>query len=226
MGCGISMVKYILFLFNFLCAICGILMIVAGSMLFSDISTVNELSEAIKVQQIPITLIALGCVITIIAFFGCCGALRESYCMSMTYACFLFVLMVAQLALVVYVWIYKEDYVNNMGQVVDKAWSRRTQKADYMDALQIGFHCCGKNDYRDYTYQGFFPTTCCDDKNNCNSETVYKQGCKMAFRNFWDKNSDMIKYVGLIIAAIEFVGFVFSCCLANSILNYKRRSAY
>uniref|UniRef100_T1GVF5 Uncharacterized protein n=1 Tax=Megaselia scalaris TaxID=36166 RepID=T1GVF5_MEGSC len=150
----------------------------------------------------------------------------ESYCMSMTYSILLFILMIAQLTLVVYMFIAKEDYLKHMEHVVDRAWDRRTQKADYMDGLQIGFKCCGNRDYRDYTYQGFVPATCCENPGHCSVENAYKNGCKSTFVNFWDKNSDIIKYAGLIIAAIEFVGFIFSCCLANNIRNYRRRSAY
>lgn len=54
------------------------------------------------------------------------------------YSIFLFILMIAQLSLVVYMFIAKEDYLKHMEHVVDKAWDRRTQKADYMDGLQIG----------------------------------------------------------------------------------------
>lgn len=50
--------------------------------------------------------------------------------------------MIAQLTLVVYMFIAKEDYLKHMEHVVDRAWDRRTQKADYMDGLQIGVSCC------------------------------------------------------------------------------------
>ena len=226
MSCGISMVKYLLFLFNVLCLICGILLIVFGSLLFSSIHTFDDFTEALHTQQIPVSMIVLGSVIVLISFIGCCGAIRESYCMSMTYSILLFILMIGQLALVAYIWLQKAEYLKLMGDVVEKAWQRRTQKADYMDAFQISMECCGKDSYNDYNFQGYFPQSCCKDPHNCRAETVYPIGCKRAFVNFWDKNSDIIKYSGLVIAAIEFAGFVFGCCLANSIRNYRRRSAY
>lgn len=63
--------------------------------------------------------------------------------------------------------------------------------------------CCGRSNYEDYRYQGYFPPSCCKESQNCHSETVYKKGCKQAFVDFWDKNADIIKYAGLAIAAIE-----------------------
>ena len=64
--------------------ICGILLIIFGALLFSNVHTVEDFAEALKSQQVPITMIVLGIVILMISFFGCCGAIRESYCMSMT----------------------------------------------------------------------------------------------------------------------------------------------
>jgi len=220
------MVKYVLFLFNLLCSICGILLIVFGALLFSNIHTIDDFAEAVQTQQVPITMIVLGSIILLISFFGCCGAIRESYCMSMTYSILLFVLMIGQLALVAYMWLQKDRYLMMMGDVVEKAWARRTRKADYMDAIQISMECCGKNSYLDYAFQGYYPPSCCKEPNACSDMTVYKKGCKQRFVDFWDTNSDIIKYAGLVVAAIEFAGFVFACCLANSIRNYRRRSSY
>lgn len=62
--------------------------------------------------------------------------------------------------------------------------------------------CCGKRGYSDYSYQGYFPESCCKER-QCRVENVYKVGCQKAFHDFWDTNSDIIKYAGLAIAAIE-----------------------
>ncbi|XP_061402422.1 23 kDa integral membrane protein-like isoform X2 [Musca vetustissima] len=226
MSCGMTMVKYTLFLFNLLCSICGILLIVFGSLLFSNIHTVEDFAEAVKTQQVPLTMIVLGIVILLISFFGCCGAIRESYCMSMTYSILLFVLMIGQLVLVTYMWLQKDKYLVIMGDVVEKAWQNRTRKSDYMDALQISMECCGRSGRDDYHFQGYYPPSCCKDVRQCNDSTAFRVGCKQAFVDFWDRNADIIKYAGLVIAAIEFAGFIFACCLANNIRNYKRRSGY
>ncbi|XP_034478383.1 23 kDa integral membrane protein [Drosophila innubila] len=226
MSCGISMVKYILFIFNLLCSICGILLIVFGALFFSNIQNVDDFTEALRTQQVPVTMIVLGTIILLISWFGCCGAIRESYCMSMTYSILLFVLMIGQLAFVIYIWLQKDRYLVMMGDVVEKAWERRTRRSDYMDAIQKSMECCGRSSFTDYAFQGYFPPSCCRDPNHCGPESVYRRGCKEAFVDYWDRNSTAIKYSGLVIAAIEFVGFVFACCLANSIRNYRRRADY
>lgn len=62
----------------------------------------------------------------------------QMFSIHLQYSIFLFILMIAQLTLVVYMFIAKDDYLKHMEHVVDRAWDRRTQRADYMDALQIG----------------------------------------------------------------------------------------
>lgn len=55
-----------------------------GALLFSNIHNIDDFTDALKTQQVPVTMIVLGTIILLISWFGCCGAIRESYCMSMT----------------------------------------------------------------------------------------------------------------------------------------------
>lgn len=231
MGCGMSMVKYILFLFNLLCAICGVLIIAFGAMMFTDIHSFKDFTTAFSTQGLPVALIVLGSAILIISFFGCCGAIRESSCMSMTYAALLFVLLVVQVALIVFAFISKEDFLTEVGKMVDGAWQNKPNTNAVMDSLQLGYKCCGKSGPTDY---GLFnagilnlPSSCCGATDgDCNISRSYTVGCRTAVVSWWRNNWDLIKYVGIGIAAVEFVGLVFACCLANNVRNYRRRSAY
>lgn len=45
--------------------------------------------------------------------------------------------MICQLALVTCMWLYKDRYLAIVGDIVEKAWEKRTHQADYMDAIQI-----------------------------------------------------------------------------------------
>ncbi|KAG1714331.1 CD63 antigen [Nymphon striatum] len=46
----------------------------------------------------PIMCIVVGVLITIIAFFGCCGAIKENYCMTMTFAVIMGIILILELA--------------------------------------------------------------------------------------------------------------------------------
>jgi CD63 antigen len=61
----------------------GIGVVVAGATIQIRYSTyINFLGDTFL--SAPILLIAVGAVIAVMGFFGCCGAIRENYCMSMT----------------------------------------------------------------------------------------------------------------------------------------------
>jgi hypothetical protein len=61
----------------------GIGLVVAGTVIQIKYSQyINFLGD--DFLSAPIVLIACGCVITLLGFFGCCGAIRENYCMTMT----------------------------------------------------------------------------------------------------------------------------------------------
>lgn len=233
MGCGMSMVKYLLFLFNLLCALCGIVFIVLGSLFLSHVSSFKEFVDELGAQQIPIGLIVLGSLIFIIAFFGCCGAIRESYCMSMTYAVSLFVLIVLDIALIVYIFIARSNQNDILTKAVEKLWKTGTEPGSAFRGLEAALKCCGKDGPQSYSIWNLanLPASCCPMENNqpsslCTAFNAYKQGCEPALKDFVAKNINILGYVGIGIVVVELVGFIFACCLANHIRNHKRRSAY
>lgn len=80
-------------------------------------STVKEFD----ISSAAIALIIFGAVVFLISFFGCCGAIKESYCMTMTYASVLFVIFIAQVVIAVLVIVNKEDvraiFVKALGEL-------------------------------------------------------------------------------------------------------------
>lgn len=97
----------------------------------------------------------------------------------------------------------------------------------YWDLFQ--FKCCGNDGPLDYKNVVFPPSCCPNDNlvhNTCAITQSYNTGCKSVFHAFWSKNIEIIKFAGLGIALVEFVGLVFACCLANSIRNERRRARY
>ena len=71
------------FLISFL-KVCGILLIVFGSIMVANIGHISNLPQSIEANSVPIVILILGCIIFIIAFMGCCGAIRENTCLTMT----------------------------------------------------------------------------------------------------------------------------------------------
>ncbi|XP_014102812.2 23 kDa integral membrane protein [Bactrocera oleae] len=229
MDCGGVLVKYVLFLFNILFVVCGILLIVFGSILVSHVQQVGSIAQTFEANSVPIAILILGCVIFIISFLGCCGAIRENTCCTMTYSVIMLVLLLVQIALVILVWTQRAKFLNYVDQIVESIWKQHKTDQKVMDALQLTFNCCGVDGATDYTLNlESVPNSCCGtNAASCNMlDAIKRPGCKQAFHSFWDKSINIVRYAGLGVAAIELVAFIFACCLANQVRNSQRRANY
>ncbi|XP_061402418.1 CD63 antigen [Musca vetustissima] len=220
MNCMAHIVKYILYIFNLIFVLCGILLIVFGSIMINNVGDLSDFSDAINTDLIPILIIILGCIVFVIAFFGCCGAIRENVCCMSTYAVFMFIVFVLQIALVVWMFVKRNEFLNSMDQVVTTVWEKNDSANGYpMDALQISFKCCGLTGSIDYTANNLpVPNSCCGTLNGACDASVYvtKPGCRKEFSNFWSSNIDIIRYAGIAVALVELVALTFACCLMSS----------
>ncbi|XP_039501660.1 23 kDa integral membrane protein [Drosophila santomea] len=228
MDCGTSMVKYILFIFNTIVSIIGILGIVYGVLILKSVGTieVNGVQGFPPQALMPIILISLCSIVVFISFLGCCGAIRESVCMTMSYAVFLLILLILQLTLVVLMFTQKDKIQNAMGNVIEQAWeSDSAQEGDIFDAIQQSMHCCGSNSALDYINKGkLLPSSCCSG--SCLNPANYYPGCRGKFIDLMSARGENVNYVGIGLIVGELIGFIFACCLANNVRNYKRRNAY
>jgi CD63 antigen len=96
MGCLSGIAKYLLFLFNFLIVVCGIVLIAIGAIILVN---ENKGIESFTDFSVGGFAIAVGVIIFLIAFFGCCGAIKENSCLLTSYAVILIVLLILQIVL-------------------------------------------------------------------------------------------------------------------------------
>ncbi|KAF6207174.1 hypothetical protein GE061_018413 [Apolygus lucorum] len=78
-----SCIKYLLFLFNLLFAISGIVILSVGIMIHEMYSNYSVFIGD-KLFSLPLIFIVVGIFIFVVAFFGCCGAIKESNYMLIT----------------------------------------------------------------------------------------------------------------------------------------------
>ncbi|CAH1646280.1 unnamed protein product [Spodoptera littoralis] len=238
MGCGTSFVKYVLFFFNLVVALLGLAVIGIGVAVQLNWTVVkDELKSHLTVA--PWVFIIIGAIMFVIAFFGCCGAIRESHCMVVTYAIFLLVIIIVQVVIGVLLFAYgdtiKQSLVNSVNALFDKRSSASVDKATdaVINNLQQQFSCCGKNGPQDYGITIALPDSCCSTTSTfgqviggrCTME-VANRGCASVISDLYEKWNKPIAGVAIGIACIEVVGALFALCLANSIRNMDRRSRY
>jgi len=226
MGCGMSMVKYILFVFNLLCALGGIAILAVGVAFFLRIGDIEKVFEEWNVQVVPILFIVIGAIIFIVAFFGCCGAIKESHCMTVTYSTFLMILLIAQIVLAIVVFVYIGDIQEATRKVISRLWDTRQNEggAQVWDGIQQTLQCCGLENASQWGITP--PNSCCASGTSlCTLGTAFNTGCRVALNDFIYTSGNIVGAVALGVAGIELIGFIFACCLANSIRNQTRRYA-
>ncbi|XP_071566233.1 uncharacterized protein [Temnothorax nylanderi] len=214
-------IKYLMFAFNLFFVVTGIVLLSIGLVIHGVYHQYQHFLDN-SFFSVPSLLVAVGSIIFIIAFFGCCGAARESYCMTITFCTLLatiFILeiiggtlgyvMRAQVATVA-----REKMLDTMPKYNE---SKEIQRV--WDTLQHNFDCCGTVNATDWTSPQMgnltgIPMSCCDNTigavgtSNCTttSPSLHPVGCITAFANFAEKHAAKIAGVGIGLAVIQLTG--------------------
>jgi CD63 antigen len=75
--------------FVFIFQISGIAILVVGALIQDYFNYPNVIGGNFNIG--PVLLIILGVIVFVVAFFGCCGAVKENHCMIMTVSWLAFV---------------------------------------------------------------------------------------------------------------------------------------
>jgi len=241
METSMKCVKYLLFVFNLIFAITGLALIVIGGIIQGLYSQYLDFLGD-QFFNTPILLVVVGCLIFIVTFFGCCGAIKESYCMTMTFSILLALVFLLEFGAGIAAYMLRNDVdtiiEGNMSKSlmhygetnydgVTKTW----------DVVQHELRCCGAEEYTDWANTTFgkngdsVPDSCCvTDAPTCGEgilalpadeidQKIFPRGCKDGFEKLIAENVAYIGSVGIGVALIQVIGVICSCCLARTIKN-------
>ncbi|XP_022920882.1 CD63 antigen-like [Onthophagus taurus] len=224
---GMNCVKYLLFCFNLLFAVSGIAILTVGAIIHTVYHHYSRFVDP-TFESAPIFFIIVGVIVFVVAFFGCCGAVRENHCMVITFSVLILLIFGLEAIVGIAGYIRRNDvesmlenrlnesmynYFNQSG--VEKSWN----------ILQHEMKCCGMNgpsDWRQITQNNTLPHTCCPDTVNdgtctINSLNVYKASCLEELKDTIVTYGALIGGVGIGVALVQIIGVIFACCLARSI---------
>ncbi|KAJ9576359.1 hypothetical protein L9F63_006771, partial [Diploptera punctata] len=210
--------------------LCGLAILVAGAISYANIDEINHALKDVNIQGSPIALIVVGSIVFIIAFYGCCGAIRESHCMIITFAIFLIVILIIEIAIGVVAFVNRDGYDEVITKNVEEMFGNYTKNDEYktqVDSIQKSLECCGVNG-PDYWTSSTFPTSCCvKPEGNCiyskDPNVVFQAGCKAKLKEFLLNIGVFLGALAIAVGVIEIIGVVFALCLASSIKNKERR---
>ncbi|KAM7342264.1 tetraspanin 42Er isoform 2-T2 [Cochliomyia hominivorax] len=218
MSCATATIKYLVFIFNTLCAILGIGAIVVNSLALPNYSDEGRL--------ICIFIIVLGSIVFLISFFGCCGAIRENICLTWTYAICLLILIVAN-SVIIFGYISHIDGETKARNDIDKAWALQLNGTDAMSQFQITLKCCGINNSTDYINANMtIPNSCFVSGDFDKSPIVFSEGCLLKLITIFEAAEHWITIFTWSSFIVEMIAFVSACILAITFANQQRRARY
>uniref|UniRef100_UPI00398F8BE4 CD63 antigen n=1 Tax=Pristiophorus japonicus TaxID=55135 RepID=UPI00398F8BE4 len=223
---GMKCVKYLMFIFNLLFWISGIALIVVGILVQTKLNGTLHITN-VAASGAPIVLIIVGVVINFVAFFGCCGAWKENYCMVTTFAVLLIIIFLVEIAAAIAGYVFKDQIRDAFEKSFNETMRNYNVSANAknIDSLQKQFHCCGSSQYTDWFSEmsnHSVPDSCCKKIiPGCGKITtaanIYQEGCVNVI-NAWLKNNIVIVAgVALGIALFQLLGIIFACVLMKGI---------
>lgn len=210
---GMKCVKYLLFVFNFIFWLSGLLVLAVGLWLRFD----PEIVELLTGDGAPDTffiavyiLLGAGGLMMIVGFFGCFGAVRESQCLLASFFACLLIIFGAEIAAGVFGFINKEQIVEE----VQKFYSSSIADVSNANATAIALiyhktlNCCGGST---------------SDLSNtlCAEAAEGTENCHAAITDFFNEKLHIIGYIGIGVAGVMILGMIFSMVLCCAIRNNR-----
>ncbi|XP_052741986.1 23 kDa integral membrane protein-like isoform X2 [Bicyclus anynana] len=201
----------------------GLTLIGVGSAVLVLASDVLEIVPN-ALNAIPITVIVLGCVIFVISFFGCCGAIRENRCFLATYSIIMLLLAAGKIYLAVVIFKAMDTIHMKVVEWLTKAFINENMRQPF-HAVEIAFRCCGTVGWQSYTgLLPALPPSCCSaDAAVCDQSNAFG-GCNGVVGDFFATYGEATASVIVVIVAVELVAMLFGFCLCNNITNRKRET--
>ncbi|XP_050436484.1 CD63 antigen [Adelges cooleyi] len=235
LGIASLAIKYLLFIFNLIIFLSGILLLSVG---LSIRNVFNQYEQFLNEHYFtaPSLLIILGLIVLTVSFFGCCGTLKENYCMMLTFGFLLATCFIMELTGGLAGFILSERartvVTLNLHETM-KLYNKTTQITHIWDKLQTTLHCCGAEKLEDWypILDNKLPMSCCGtrygviDHQTCSTSDptadVFKQPCYESLSMIVRENASTLGCVAMGIAFLQMLGIVLSCSLSKSI-----RSSY
>ncbi|KAK2178386.1 hypothetical protein NP493_546g04029 [Ridgeia piscesae] len=181
-------IKYLVFGFNVIFWIVGIVIFIMGVWAWTEKDTFNNLQHVAKVPDPAFVFIIVGTIIYIIGFLGCVGALRENTTLLFVFngclsAIFLLQMTAGILAFVYKDWVSKQIDTSLQRMIVD--YREDIDLQNVIDWVQADWlKCCGVKDMDDWDKNMYF---------NCSGPQASVERCGVPFSCCEPKSDDRLK---------------------------------
>uniref|UniRef100_A0A0B8RY74 Tetraspanin n=1 Tax=Philothamnus irregularis TaxID=1899461 RepID=A0A0B8RY74_9SAUR len=224
---GMKCIKYLMFFFNFIFWLCGIALIALGIFVQIELKNTLVMTSPASASAAPIVILSVGVIVFFISFFGCCGAVKENYCMVTTFAVLLTIIFLVEIAAAITGYIFKDKVKTVIkNEIQEEMNSYNSSGPNILDDLQRKYNCCGINSYTDWfnvtqLKPNKVPSSCCKNGMDCTKnptrENTFEEGCVKEIEDWLRRHIVIVAAVALGIAFFELLGIIFACCLMKGI---------
>ncbi|XP_027286528.1 tetraspanin-8 [Cricetulus griseus] len=223
--------KYSMFFFNFLFWICGtlILALAIWVRVSKDGKEIITSGDAGANPLVAVNmLIAVGAIIMVLGFLGCCGAVKESRCMLLLFFIGLLLILLLQVAAGILGATFKSEYSRLLNETLTENAKLLTQTTDEAKEFQKAiisfqkeFQCCGlvkgAQDWGNNFSEAQESCKCTDTTGaQCSTylgNEVNSQTCTSSIKHLFEKNIIIVIGIAFGLAVVEILGLVFSMVL-------------
>ncbi|XP_054984913.1 CD63 antigen [Sorex araneus] len=222
----VKFLLYVILLAFCACAV-GLIAVGVAAQIFLN-QAVNQGTTAGSL--LPLVIIGVGAFLFLVAFVGCCGTCKENYCLVITFAILLSLIVVVEVAAGIAGYVFKNEIMSEFNKDFRnkmQEYKQNNQSASIVDKLQERFNCCGADNYTDWATvpamtPSQVPDSCCRNVtvgcgNNFSVEDIYHEGCTKTIGLWLRRNVQVVAEAALGIAAVEVLGIIFACLLVKSI---------
>ncbi|XP_063283809.1 tetraspanin-1-like [Pelobates fuscus] len=232
MGC-FTCIKVIMVIFNVLIFLGGGVLLGVGIWVTVDSSsflkTFAGLSADTAAQLINVgyLLIALGCLLIILGFLGCCGAQKESKCLLIIFFTIILIIFIAEIVGAILVLVYSSQAQTWLAglliPVLQKEYGTNQDVTKLWNATMMDAKCCGLTGYSDFNNSTYvqqhssqYPSFCCNNTSPCTAavaNTAKIPGCFQHILDLVKQNAPIVGGVAAGICALELAAMIVSMYL-------------
>ncbi|XP_020843299.1 tetraspanin-1 [Phascolarctos cinereus] len=227
-----TFLKVTMVIFNLLIFLCGGVLLGVGIWVSVDSPSFLKIfgsvsASAMQFVNVSYFLIAAGCVLLVLGFLGCYGAHKESKCVLLMFFSILLIIFIAEIAAAVVALVYTslaENLLNALVvPVIKKDYGQQPDITQVWNSTMEGLHCCGFNNYTDFTdspyfqMYGDFPSFCCaNDTVSCSKNMAEQSNIKGCFEQLLQSihtNAAVVGGVAAGFGALELAAMIVSLYL-------------
>ncbi|XP_030415843.1 tetraspanin-18 isoform X1 [Gopherus flavomarginatus] len=244
-GDCLSCMKYLMFVFNFFIFLGGACLLGVGIWVIVDPTGFREIVAANPLLFTgAYIMLAMGAMLFLLGFLGCCGAVRENKCLLLFFFMFILLIFLAELSAAILAFIFRENLTREFFTKELKKHYQGNNETDVFsstwNSVMITFGCCGVNGPEDFETAPRFrllhsddvvPEACCQrelqtrdgafvSKEDClMGKDMYqnRQGCYTVILNSFETYVYLAGALAIGVLAIELFAMIFAMCLFRGI---------